>query len=167
MVKFFFMPKEVWFYVIFPILFIIFVYFLFWLFYRKKKDTYYYDYVVDYVYSTLGIVFCSLLLCLLLGYSIATIQTLITTNLIRRYFVLAILLIILPVVPTCFLVYVLKVYIKNLKRKEKLDAALENNEEEQMSFEFGYQNKNELPNEKIYIKKEFDESAFELKKKKR
>ena len=161
------MPREVWLYVILPILFILIVYFLFWLLYRKKKDTYYYNYVVDYVYSTLGIIFCSLLFCLLLGYSIATIQTLVTTNLIRNYLILAIILTILPIVPACFLVYVIKVFVKNLKRKEQLDSALEKNEEEQVNFEFGYQNKNETPSDDIYIKKQFNESDFDLKKKKR
>ena len=161
------MPREVWLYVILPILFILIVYFLFWLLYRKKKDTYYYNYVVDYVYSTLGIIFCSLLFCLLLGYSIATIQTLVTTNLIRNYLILAIILTILPIVPACFLVYVIKVFVKNLKRKEQLDSALEKNEEEQVNFEFGYQNKNEIPSDDIYIKKQFNESDFDLKKKKR
>lgn len=80
MIKFFWMPEEVWYYVVIPIVLILLIYFLFTLFYKKKKGTYYYDYVVDYVYSTLGIVFCSLLFCLLLGYSIATLQILNTNG---------------------------------------------------------------------------------------
>ena len=159
----FFIPKEVWYYVIIPICLILLVYIVFWLFYRKKKGTYYYNYVVDYVYSTLGIVFCALLLCLLLGYSIATIETLLTTNLIKNYMVLAVLLFFLPIVPACFLVYVLKIYIRNLKRKVKLDKELGENQEN--DFTFGHQDKNEVPTEDI-LKDNFNESEFDLVKKK-
>lgn len=128
MVKYFWMPAEVWYYVVLPILVILLAYFVFSFLYRKKKGTYYYDYVVDYVYSTLGIIFCSLLLCLLLGYSIATIQILSTTGVLKEKLILTLIIAILPLIPACFLVYILKIYIKNLKRKEKLDEALEERE---------------------------------------
>ena len=166
MVKFFFIPKEVWYYVVVPIALIILVYFIFWLFYRKRKDTYYYNYVVDYVYSTLGIVFCALLLCLLLGYSIATIETLFETNLINQYLVIVILLTILPIIPACFLGYVIKIYVKNLKRKEKLDLALENNNSNnENDFTFGHQDNNEIPTNNV-LEKDFNESEYDLIKKK-
>ena len=158
------MPREVWLYVVVPILLILFLYFLFWIIYRRKKDTYYYNYVVDYVYSTLGIVFCSILLCLLLGYSIATVQVLNDTNLLSSYLVIAIILLILPVIPAAFLAYLIKVFVKNLKRKDKLDLALEEGNEEQTDFSFGHQDKNEIPTNDI-LTHEFDESEFELKKK--
>jgi len=125
MIKFFWMPTEVWYYVIIPILVILLAYFVFSITYRKKKGTYYYNYVVDYVYSTLGILFCSLLLCLLLGYAIATIQTLVTTNTFKEHLFLIIIIAILPLIPVCFLVYIAKIYVKNLKRKEMLDIALD------------------------------------------
>ncbi len=121
MIKFFWMPKEVWYYVVIPVIIILLSYIIFDLLYRRKRGTYYYNYVVDYVYSTFGIVFCALLLCLLLGYSIATFQILITNNVLQNYLVLAIILAILPIVPFCFLIYVISIYLKNLKRKEKLD----------------------------------------------
>ena len=124
MIKFFWMPLEILYYVIIPMVLIIFAYFIFTISYRNKKGTYYYNYVVDYVYSTLGILFCSLLLCLLLGYAIATIQILILTEVISRYWLLAILIGILPLVPACFLVYITKVYVRNLKRKDMLDECL-------------------------------------------
>lgn len=128
MVKFFWMPAEVWYYVVIPILVILLVYFVFNFLYRRKKGTYYYNYVVDYVYSTLGILFCSLLFCLLLGYSIATIKVLIISDAIKEYLWLAIIIGILPFVPTSFLIYVINIFLKNLKRKEKLDEALEEHE---------------------------------------
>lgn len=130
MIKYFWMPKEVWYYVVVPILVILLAYLIFSLLYRKKKGTYYYDYVVDYVYSTLGIIFCSLLLCMLLGYSIATIQILLTTGIIKQQLILTIIIAILPLIPIGFLIYILKIYIKNLKRKEKLDEALIERENE-------------------------------------
>ena len=125
MIKFIWIPKEVWYYVAFPIFGILIFYLLFNLFYSKKKGTYYYNYVVDYVYSTLGIVFCGLLFCLLLGYSIATLQILSTNNLMKVYTLLTFILIILPIIPAAFLVYVISVFYKNLKRKEVLDKNLE------------------------------------------
>lgn len=128
MFKYFLMPAEIWYYVVIPILVILLIYLVFSLLYRKQKGTYYYHYVVDYVYSTLGIIFCSLLFCLILGYSIATIQILMVNDVIREYMLLAIIIGILPIIPSVFLVYVLRIYIKNLKRKEKLDEALENTE---------------------------------------
>ena len=124
--KFFWIPSAVWYYVVIPIVLILFGYFIFYLVYRNKKNNYYYNYVVDYVYSTLGIIFCGLLLCLLLGYSIATIQILILNNVIKTYILLDIVLIILPIIPASFLVYVIKVYLSNLKRKEVLDNNLNN-----------------------------------------
>ena len=130
MLKYFYIPAEVWYYVVIPILIILLIYFVFNLVYHRKKGTYYYNYVVDYVYSTLGVLFCSLLLCLLLGYSIATIQILSEANVIQNNILMFIVLLILPIIPTIFLGYVLKVYIKNLKRKRILDDALEEKEME-------------------------------------
>lgn len=130
MLKYFYIPAEVWYYVVIPILIILLIYFVFNLVYHRKKGTYYYNYVVDYVYSTLGVLFCSLLLCLLLGYSIATIQILSEANVIQNNILMFIVLLILPIIPTIFLGYVLKVYIKNLKRKRILDDALEEKEKE-------------------------------------
>lgn len=130
MLKYFYIPAEVWYYVVIPILIILLIYFVFNLVYHRKKGTYYYNYVVDYVYSTLGVLFCSLLLCLLLGYSIATIQILSEANVIQKNILMFIVLLILPIIPTIFLGYVLKVYIKNLKRKRILDDALEEKERE-------------------------------------
>lgn len=126
--KLFWLPQEVWYYVVIPIIAILFLYFLFYLIYKRKKGSYYYNYVVDYVYSTLGIIFCGLLFCLLLGYSIATFQILITNNMLNNYIILAIVLVILPIIPSCFLVYVIMVYLRNLKRKEVLDANLKDEE---------------------------------------
>ena len=125
MIKFFWIPKEVWYYVVFPIFGILIFYMIFNLFYSKKKGFYYYNYVVDYVYSSLATIFCGLLFCLLLGYSIATLQILNTNNLMRAYPFLTILLIILPLIPTGFLIYVISVFYNNLNRKERLDARLE------------------------------------------
>ena len=130
MLKYFYIPAEVWYYVVIPILIILLIYFVFNLVYHRKKGTYYYNYVVDYVYSTLGVLFCSLILCLLLGYSIATIQILSEANVIQNNILMFIVLLILPIIPTIFLGYVLKVYIKNLKRKRILDDALEEKERE-------------------------------------
>lgn len=125
MLKYFYIPANVWYYVVIPILIIILIYLVFNFLYRSKKGTYYYNYVVDYVYSTLGVIFCSLLLCLLLGYSIATIQILNEANVIKNNIIILLVLIILPVIPSIFLGYVLKIYIKNIKRKKVLDEALE------------------------------------------
>ncbi len=122
------MPKEVWYYVIIPIIILLLFYGIFTLIYNRKKGTYYYDYVVDYVYSSCGIIFCGLLFCLLFGYAIATFHILIVNNLLNQYILLAIIIAILPLIPSCFLVYIIKIYINNLKRKEKLDQKL--NEEE-------------------------------------
>ena len=130
MIKFFWMPEEVWYYVVIPIVLILLIYFLFTLFYKKKKGTYYYDYVVDYVYSTLGIVFCSLIFCLLLGYSIATLQILNTNGVLTDNLILTIILFILSIIPSCFFVYVVTIYVKNLKRKQKLDEAIAQTEVE-------------------------------------
>ena len=128
MLKYFYIPANVWYYVVIPILIIILIYLVFNFLYRNKKGTYYYNYVVDYVYSTLGVIFCSLLLCLLLGYSIATIQILNEANVIKNNIIILLVLIILPVIPSVFLGYVLKIYIKNIKRKKVLDEALEEKE---------------------------------------
>ena len=133
--KFFWLPKEIIYYVIIPMLVILFAYLIFALVYRRKKGTYYYDYVVDYVYSTLGILFCALLFCLLLGYSIATLQILIVNRIIMNYVLLAVIIAILPIIPTCFLIYVIRVYIKNLKRKSRLDKNLELSQQEQINYQ--------------------------------
>ena len=119
--NFFWLPKEVVYYVIIPMVAILFIYLIFTILYRRKKGTRYYNYVVDYVYSTLGIVFCGLLFCLILGYSIATLQILIVNRIISNYVLLAVVLAILPFIPAAFLIYVVRVYIRNLKRKNQID----------------------------------------------
>lgn len=124
------MPAEVWYYVIIPILVILLIYFTFSVIYKKKKGTYYYNYVVDYVYSTLGIIFCSLLFCLILGYSIATLEILSTANILKDHIFLVLIAFFLPIIPASFLVYLIIIYLKNLKRKEKLDEAIEEREYE-------------------------------------
>ncbi len=144
------MPVEVWYYVVIPIVIILLIYLFFTIVYRNKKNSHYYSYVVDYVYSTLGIIFSTLLLCLLLGYSLATIHTIMRTGYLSNYLFLTIILVILPFVPLAFLIYVIKIYLHNLKRKVVLDATY----------------KNELEPEKNEVKQnELDESEFELKKK--
>ena len=65
--------------------------------------------------------FCSLLLCLLLGYSTATLQVILQTGLLRNYLFLVIVLAILPLVPFAFLIYVIRIYLKNVKRKAQLE----------------------------------------------
>lgn len=130
MIKYFMMPAEVWYYVIIPILVILLIYFTFSVIYKKKKGTYYYNYVVDYVYSTLGIIFCSLLFCLILGYSIATLEILSTANILKDHIFLVLIAFFLPIIPASFLVYLIIIYLKNLKRKEKLDEAIEEREYE-------------------------------------
>ena len=40
---------------------------------------------------------------------------------------LDVILIILPIIPASFFVYVIKVFLNNLKRKERLDYNLKNN----------------------------------------
>ena len=135
MVRFFWMPAEVWYYVVVPIVVILLIYFFFSIFYKKKKGTYYYNYVVDYVYSTLGIIFCGLLFCLLFGFSIATIQIMYTFGNLKTYPLLVVLLVILPLIPSCFLVYMIKIYLKNLKRKELLDKAVDDIEKSSSQIE--------------------------------
>lgn len=119
--KFFWLPKEIIYYVVIPMVLILIAYFVFYLVYRKKKGTKYYNYVVNFVYSTLGIVFCGLLFCLLAGYSISTIQLLIVNRIIGNYKLLAVILSILPFVPAFFLIHIIRIYLKNLKLKEKID----------------------------------------------
>lgn len=130
MLKFVLFPKEVFYYVVLPIFAILIAYFIFTIIYKRKKGTYYYDYVVDYVYSSLGILFCSLLLCLLLGYAIATIQVLYMTNTLSSSIFLAFIIAIIPIIPASFLIYIIIIYIRNLKRKEKLDECIEEREYE-------------------------------------
>jgi len=127
-IKFFWLPKEVLYYVIVPIIAILLIYFIFTIAYKSKKGTYYYNYVVDYVYSTLAIIFCSILTSLLWGYSAATLQILFANDVVKDYMVLTIILFILPLIPTAFLIYVIKIFISNLKRKDRLDIELEEKE---------------------------------------
>ena len=124
MVKYFLMFEEVVYYVVIPILAILVAYLIFSLIYKKKKGTYYYNYVVDYVYSSLGIIFCSLLFSMLLGYTIATLQILYVSGVLTQNILPVIMLIVLPIIPACFLIYVLRIYVKNLRRKLILDDAL-------------------------------------------
>lgn len=124
MVKYFLMYEEILYYVIIPIMVILVAYLVFSFLYRKKKGTYYYNYVVDYVYSSLGIIFCSLLFTMLFGYSLATLKIINTATNITVSKLNNIILVILPIIPAGFLIYLLKIYLKNLKRKLILDDAL-------------------------------------------
>jgi len=122
MIKIFWLPKEVIYYAIVPMIIILLIYVIFSIIYKKKKEKdYYYNYVSDHMYATFGIMFFSILFCLLLGYSIATVQVLNLIGIIHEYLILAIIIGILPVVPFAFLMYMTVIYFKNLKYKEKLD----------------------------------------------
>ena len=161
MVKFFWMPVEVWYYVIIPIVIILLIYLIFSLLYRSKKDSPYYNYVVDFVYSALGIIFCSLLFCLLLGYSLATLKVLYQHNLIESYLFLSIVLAVLPIVPTCFLIYLIRLFVKTLNSKDKINV-VEPNVAEPIAEASAPESRPTYEEPQL---KTFSESDFELKKK--
>ena len=162
----FWLPKEVIYYVIIPICVIILIYFIFSLAYRKKKGTRYYNYVVDYVYSTLGVIFCSLLLSLILGYSISTLRLLLVNRVIQNYIPMVCALVVLPFIPLAFLIYLIRVYIKNLKRKEFLDKGVDEIPDKEDKFTSEKtQDKSEIVNENKEEKKVIYEDAILVKKK--
>ena len=55
-------------------------------------------------------------------------------KLLENYIILAIILVILPIIPAFFLIYVIRIYLKNLKRKVRLDEDLEKKEEEKLEY---------------------------------
>lgn len=128
MFNLFMIPAEVWYFAIIPVVLIILLFLVFNIYYKNMKGTYYFNYVVDYVYSFFGIIICSILFSLMLGYSISVIQILNTNNLVSKNLILIIMLSFFSLIPFGFLIYSLYSFVKNLKKKEYLDDYIDNNE---------------------------------------
>lgn len=127
---YFVIPDAVWYCCIIPALIIILACFLFGIIYRRKKDTRYYAYTLNYVFNIGSILICILLFPLLLGYSAAMLYIINKGLLVDVNIVIRILLIILPIIPFITLIVVLHKFIKNLKFKEIVDERIKNDEEE-------------------------------------
>lgn len=127
--SYFIIPKAVYFYCILPALIIIIGSIIFWLIYRRKKETKYYAYTLNYVYNIASILICLLLFPLLLGYSAAMMYMIKVKLLLNVSLLLKILLILLPLIPFLTLLYVLYRFIKNLKLKEIIDERYKEDDE--------------------------------------
>lgn len=120
---YFVIPDAVWFCCILPAIIIILASILFGLVYCYKKDTKYYTYTLNYVYSVTSILICLLLFPLLLGYSVAILYTIAKGIVLVESvsIILKVLLIILPLIPFVTLIYVVSRFIKNLELKTEID----------------------------------------------
>lgn len=118
---YFIIPDAVWYCCIIPALIIILACFLFGIVYRKKKDTKYYAYTLNYVYNIGSILICLLLFPLLLGYSAAMLYIINKGLLIDINVIIKVLLVILPLIPFVTLMFVLYKFIRNLKYKDEID----------------------------------------------
>lgn len=120
---YFVIPDAVWFCCILPAIIIILASILFGIVYRYKKDTKYYTYTLNYVYSITSILICLLLFPLLLGYSAAILYTIAKGIVLVESvnIILKVLLIILPLIPLVTLIYVVSRFIKNLELKTEID----------------------------------------------
>jgi len=129
---YFIIPDAVYYCCIIPALIIVVACILFTLVYRKKKETKYYAYTLNYVYNMSSILICLLLFPLLLGYSAAMLYVINKGLLVNVRLLLKILLIILPLIPFATLIYTLYKFIKNLKLKNIIDERYEEKEKEKL-----------------------------------
>lgn len=118
---YFIIPEAVYYCCIIPALIVIIACVLFSAIYRKKKETKYYAYTLNYVYNIGSILVCVLLFPLLLGYSLAILYIINKGLLVNVSFLLKIFLIALPLIPFVTLIYVMRKFIKNLDLKNKID----------------------------------------------
>ena len=126
---FFSIPKEVIYYCFIPSVILILLCLIFWIFYRKKKDTYYYVFTLNYLFQLSGIILSAMLLALLSGYAIATIHIIISNELIAKYYMFMIIISFLPIIPLCLLIWLTFKIYHNLKYKKELDENYSNTQE--------------------------------------
>lgn len=123
--RLFSIPKAVYFYCVFPILLIIIACLIFKIIYRRKKGTYYYIFNNNYFLLLAGILVSAIMIALLAGYSIATIYTIFLNNLFAQYYVLMMVLVILPLIPLCLFIWLSFRIYENFQYKKELDKNLE------------------------------------------
>jgi len=134
--KFFSIPKAVYFYCVFPILLIIVACLIFNIIYRRKKGTYYYIFNNNYFLLLAGVLVSAIMIALLAGYSVATIYTIFLNNMFAQYYVLMMVLVVLPLIPLCLLVWLCFRLYDNFQYKKELDENLEkrlDNKEKEVS----------------------------------
>lgn len=128
--KFFVIPKEVYFYCILPCLLIIISSLIFRIIYKRKEESLYYNFNVNYFMIIAGIIISAILLALLIGYSGATIYMILIGGTFSKFYILAMILVILPFIPLCLFIWLcFKVY-DNLEYKQYLDENYKNNQKE-------------------------------------
>lgn len=129
--KFFSIPKEVYYYCFLPSILIIIGCLIFWLIYKRKKGTYYYTFTLNYFFELSGILLSSLLLALLIGFAIATIQTIYVNELFTKYYIFMIIIAFLPLIPLCLFIWLCFKIHQNLQYKRQLDDNYEVVEQEE------------------------------------
>lgn len=128
--KFFLIPKAVYFYCILPCLLIIIAGLIFKIIYSRKKDTYYYIFNTNYFLLIAGIIISAILMALLIGYSGATIYMILINEAFSKFYILTMILVVLPLIPLCLFVWLCFKLFDNLEYKKYLDENYENNQKE-------------------------------------
>lgn len=123
--KLFSIPKAVYFYCLFPILLIIVACLIFNIIYRRKKGTYYYIFNSNYFLLLAGILVSAIMIALLTGYSVATIYTIFLHELFSKYYILVMVLVILPLIPLCLFIWLCFRLYENFQYKNELDDNLD------------------------------------------
>lgn len=123
--KFFSIPKAVYFYCVLPILLIIVTCLIFNIIYRRKKGTYYYVFNNNYFLLLAGVLVSAIMIALLAGYSIATIYTIFSHDLFAQYYILMMVLVILPLIPLCLFIWLCFRLYDNFQYKKELDSNLD------------------------------------------
>ena len=128
--KFFIIPKAVYFYCILPCLLIIIACLIFRIIYKRKEKTYYYTFNVNYFMLMAGIFISAILMALLIGYSCATIYMIFINGTFDKYYILVMILAILPLIPLCLFIWLCFKIFDNLEYKHYLDENYESKKEE-------------------------------------
>lgn len=117
----FIMPKAVYFQVLLPIFILIIAFLIYYIINKKNKGTYYYTFHLNYVICIMSLLITSMILSLMLGYSLALGKLILLNTLAEEYyFMLGLFIVINIVLLIIFFVLVHKL-IKNLNLKKELD----------------------------------------------
>ena len=126
--------RFLFFYLIIPFTVILILFYIFTKIYTKKhqdQDKNYTNYVVNYWSNVLGIIFAAILLSVSLGFGAAFTRTLEDLAIVNENIFLYYFFMFFPILPLIFLFIYIGKFIRNMRRKEKLEREeLKNGEEE-------------------------------------
>ena len=123
--------KILLFYIIIPLTVVLILFFIgtkIYTYLNKDKNSNDVNYAINYWSNVLGIIFTAILLSVSVGFAFAFIKTLHNLNIVESNIVLYYFFMFFPIIPFLFLIFYIRIFLYNMRLKEKLDKESEAND---------------------------------------